>query len=268
MLWITLVCILLGSACCAEENRSSKERLKNSLDMEFVLVPSGSFWIGSPKSDKDRMPDEVHAQVTIGQDFYLGIHEVTQDQWKRVMNTQPWATAVKTNTKVGKQYPATWVSWEDAVAFCKQLSRLENKTYRLPTEAEWERACRGGKQTRFSFGDDLSQLPKHDWIDANSFQAKQPYAHQVGQKLSNPYGLFDMNGNVMEWCSDWYAKDFFRTASNVNPVNLRAGSQRVARGGSWFNLPYDCRAASRVSYEPGFASSFLGFRIVLERSEK
>jgi formylglycine-generating enzyme required for sulfatase activity len=176
------------------------------------------------------------------------------------MGTEPWKG--ETFVKEGDDYPAVYVSWDDAVEFCKKLSAMEGKVYRLPTEAEWEYACRGGTKTAFSFGDDKAELGKYAWFDGNADAIGEDYAHRVAQKLPNPFGLHDMHGNVWEWCSDW--KDAYPSTPLTDPRGPSSGSSRVLRGGSWYDVPRFVRCAGRGSNAPGYRSYDVGFRLVLE----
>ena len=176
--------------------------IENSIGMVLVPIPAGEFLMGSPETEPGRRDNEVQHQVTLTKPFLLGVHEVTQGQWQAVMGTTPWKG--KEFVKEGDDYPATYVSWHDAVEFCRKLSEKEGLEYRLPTEAEWEYACRAGTTTAYSFGDDASELGEYAWYRENARNVGQKYAHTVGQKKPNPWGLYDMHGNVWEWCSDWY----------------------------------------------------------------
>ncbi len=170
--------------------------------------------------------------------------EVTQRQWKSVMGTEPWKG--HDNVKEGDDYAATFVSHEDAVEYCRKLSAGYGGTYRLPTEAEWEYACRGGTRTAYSFGNSAGQLGQYAWFEDNAEEVDEEYAHRVGQKRSNGFGLYDMHGNVWEWCSDWF--------DNNNRF-------RVFRGGSWFSSSDHCRSAYRNRGTPDYRSNLLGFRV-------
>ncbi|MFM7866463.1 MAG: formylglycine-generating enzyme family protein, partial [Planctomycetaceae bacterium] len=158
------------------------------------------------------------------------------------------------------------VTWERAVAFCEWLSKKEGKPYRLPTEAEWEYACRGGTKTAFSFGNDEAELSKYAWwgggIVGNGNAKDEQYAHRVAQKLPNPFGLHDMHGNVYEWCSDWYGD--YPSTPLTDPRGPGSGSFRVLRGGSWNSVPYRVRCAGRSYGTPESRNSYFGFRLVLE----
>ena len=165
--------------------------------------------------------------------------------------------------KEGTDYAATYVSWEDATEFCKKLSVKEGKTYRLPTEAEWEYACRAGTTTKYGFGDDDSRLGDYaqNWAVGNAKNEK--YANAVGQKKPNAWGLYDMHGNVLEWCSDWHGYKYYGESPASDPTGLASGWLRVHRGGSWSNTPADCRSANRSVNSPGDRHDSLGFRSAL-----
>ncbi|MFM8477735.1 MAG: formylglycine-generating enzyme family protein [Planctomycetaceae bacterium] len=232
----------------------------NSIGIKLLLIPAGTFTQGSPAGEKDRDNDETQHQVTLSKPFYMGRTEVTQGQWKKVMGTEPWKG--KDYVQEGDDYPAVYVSWGDAVAFCKKLSAKEGKTYRLPTEAEWEYACRGGTKTAFSFGNHEADLGKYAWFDGNAWDINEKYAHRVAQKLPNPFGLHDIASNVWEWCSDWY--DDYPSTPLRDPHGPDSGSFRVLRGGSWHSGPGGVRCARRSSSTPENRYFDVGFRSVLE----
>jgi len=245
----------------AAANAGELKEVVNTIGMKLVLIPAGTFTMGSPASEKDRNDDETQHQVTLTKPFHMGRTEVTQGQWKKVMRTEPWKG--EEYVEEGDDYPAVLVSWNDAVEFCKKLSAMEGKVYRLPTEAEWEYACRGGTKTAFSFGDDEAELGKYAWFYGNADDIDENYAHRVAQKLPNPFGFYDMHGNVWEWCSDWYGA--YPSTALTDPRGPCSGSFRVLRGGSWCNEPYLVRCASRLDRPPeyrGYGS--VGFRLVLE----
>jgi formylglycine-generating enzyme required for sulfatase activity len=226
----------------------------NTLDMTFKEIPAGTFTMGSPEGEEDREDDETQHKVTITKAFYMQTTEVTQGQWKEVMGTEPWKG--KQYVKEGPDYPPVYVSWDDAVAYCKKLSEKEGKTYRLPTEAEWEYACRAGTQTAWSFGDDEKELGDYAWYDENADDIGEEYAHQVELKKANSFGLYDMHGNVCEWCLD--DATVARNGSNG------PGARRVLRGGSWLNSGTYTRSAFRKSVDSDARTNQYGFRVVLE----
>ena len=194
-----------------EGTKAGQSRKSNGLNTPLVWIPPGDFTMGSPKDEKDRSDDENQVQVTLTKGFWLGQHEVTQAEWQRVMQTTPWSG--NEDVKEGDDYPATFVSWDDAMKFCEKLTEQERSAgrlpsdwqYTLPTEAQWEYACRAGTKSRFSFGDDESDLGEYAWYGKNAGDIGEKYAHRVAQKKANPWGLYDMHGNVWEWCRDVYA---------------------------------------------------------------
>ena len=229
--------------------------------MKFRLIPAGTFTMGSPEDEPDRGGDESQHRVEISRDFYLGKYEVTQGEWKSVMGTEPWKG--ESSVQEGDDYPATYVSWEDALAFCQKLSSRDGVEYRLPSEAEWEYACRGGTESAYSFGADASDVGKYAWYDVNAWDIGEKYGHEVGEKLSNHFGLHDMHGNVWEWCGDWY--DDYDASTVQDPRGPNSGSSRVLRGGSFDDIAFVCRSACRFSYDPTHRGHRIGFRVVLVR---
>ena len=227
----------------------------NSVGMRMVRVPSGSFAMGSPRNEPGRDGDEdpLH-RVTLSGDFYLGETEVTQGQWKAVMEGNP-------SDRKGDDLPVESVSWDDAVAFCKALSAVEpGMRYRLPTEAEWEYACRAGTTTRFSSGDSEESLRDVAWFGDNSGR----HSHEVKTKAPNAWGLLDMHGNVYEWCADWFGG--YPSSGVTDPAGPSSGSFRVLRGGSWYDDARYCRSARRDRDWPGFRDPGLGFRVLAVRA--
>ena len=229
------------------------------LDLEMMPIPSGTFVMGSPSDEQDRDSDEgPQTTVTITKPFWLGKTEVTQSQWKAVMGNTP-------SRRNGDDLPVESVSWNDAVAFCEKLNEMKRATlpagyhYTLPTEAQWEYACRAGTTTRFYYGDDpsYSQLGQYAWYADNSSRK----THPVGEKLPNGWGLHDMHGNVWEWCLDRYRD--YPGGSVSDPQGPQSGSLRVFRGGSWHRIARDCRSANRFRYGPGRTLDYLGFRVAL-----
>ncbi len=225
----------------------------NSIGMEFVLIPEGEFRMGSPSDEGGRWDNEgpVH-KVTIEEAFYLGKFEVTQKQWREVMGNDP-------SYFEGDNLPVEQVSWNDVQEFIDKLNEMEGTNkYRLPSEAEWEYACRAGTTTRYYFGDDESSLSEYAWWDGNSGDK----THSVGQKKPNPWGLYDMHGNVYEWCQDRYHSDYDGAPSDGSAWESGSGSLRVLRGGRWLLHAGDCRSALRSFYAPGNRREYLGFRVL------
>jgi formylglycine-generating enzyme required for sulfatase activity len=237
--------------------------ITNTIGMKFNKIPAGTFMMGSPESEAHRKDNETQHPVTISKPFYMQTTEVTQGQWKAVMGTEPWKR--KSLVKEGPNYAATYVSWDDAIDYCKKLSEAESKTYRLPTEAEWEYACRAGTETRWSFGDDENKLGDYAWCDKNAKDIGEMYAHQVGLKKPNAFGLYDMHGNVFEWCHDYFEEDYYKQSPAKDPTGPTSGSSRVLRGGSW-DVFTRSRSARRGRDVAGFRYYLydLGFRLVRE----
>ena len=245
----------------------------NSIGMKLKLIPAGEFLMGSAKSPQELVSmfgldeedvkhfadEQPQHRVRITKPFYLGVTEVTQGQWDAAMGTRPWRG--RTDGKEGSEYAATSVTWEDAQAFCEALSRKESATYRLPTEAEWEYACRAGTTSVYYFGDDASRLEQYAWYLENAERVDEKYAHRVGQKKPNAFGLYDMHGNVWEWCADWYDSGYYANSKQSDPSGPSDGSYRVFRGGGWFDVAGYCRSAYRFRGEPAGRSILLGFRV-------
>jgi formylglycine-generating enzyme required for sulfatase activity len=226
--------------------RLTTPRLTNSIGMEFVLIAAGTFLMGS--DDGENLEQPVH-QVTISQPFYLGRYAVTQEQWVMVIG------ANRSDFTGDRNRPVEYVSWEDVQDFIQRLNAKERGAiYRLPTEAEWEYACRAGSKTAYSFGDDTRQLREYAWYGENSG------THPVGRKWPNAWGLYDMHGNVWEWVQDWYGK--YAPESVTDPQGPTSGSYRVIRGGSWGAGAGYCRSAYRGHGAPGTRAADLGFRLL------
>ncbi|MBI83195.1 MAG: hypothetical protein CMJ81_08370 [Planctomycetaceae bacterium] len=224
----------------------------NSLGIVLIPVPAGEFQMGSPASETGHQEDETRHLVQITKPFYLSAHEVTQQQYESVMGHNP--TYSKDADK-----PVENVIWNDALDFCGKLSEQEGQEYRLPTEAEWEYACRAGTITAYSFGDDASRLGQYAWHSGNSDYT----THTGGEKLPNHWGLYDMHGNVWEWCQDRYAP-YGSQQESMDPAGPEEGSFRVLRGGSFSYLPRNLRSADRFHDNPVFENTRYGFRLARE----
>jgi formylglycine-generating enzyme required for sulfatase activity len=222
----------------------------DSLGMKFVYIKPGSFMMGSPSGESGRDNDEKQHRVTLTKGFYMQTTEVTQGQWKAVMGSNP--SHFKNS---GDDRPVEQVSWNDVQEFIRKLNQKTGKNYRLPTEAEWEYACRAGSTTRFCFGDSDSSLGSYAWYSSNSGSK----SHTVAQKQPNAWGLYDMHGNVWEWCQDWYGN--YSTSSVTDPTGASSGSRRVYRGGGWSYYAWYCRSADRNSFSPDNRNGSLGFRL-------
>ena len=246
--------------------------LGKGVTMKVVLIPAGKFMMGSKFSAADTAqkyggPKDFHTnehpqhEVTISRSFYIGLYEVTQTQWRAVMGTEPWDGLEC--AKSGDNNAASYISWEDATKFCKALSEKTGRKVELPTEAQWEYACRAGATTVYCFGDDVSKLGDYAWYYENARDKDEKYAHAVGRKKPNAFGLYDMHGNVYEWCRDWYDGEFYGKAKDVDPENTTGTEFRVLRGGSWYTLDEHSRAANRSAGSIDEHFEFNGFRVVV-----
>ncbi len=258
-----------------QETPNEVDTFLNSAGMKLVKLPAGTFQMGCGVSTNeiarrfDRNIDHLNDErpqhnVRLSTSFYLATTEVTQGQWKVVMGTSPWSG--QTHVAEGDDYPATYISWDDAVNFCRRLSANENRVYRLPSEAEWEYACRAGTTSIFGFDTD-DRLGDHAWfddLDGNGNAKYEQHVHRVGKKRSNHWGLYDMHGNVFEWCSDWYGKEYYANSPGVDPKGPSSGSLRVIRGGACDTISLNCRAAYRGTGLPLFSNASRGFRVVCE----
>jgi formylglycine-generating enzyme required for sulfatase activity len=294
------------AGCFTIANAQSPKTITNSIGMKLVLIPKGTFTMGSPPNERGSEEDERQHEVTISKDYYLGAFEVTQAQYSAVMGVNP---SHFQDQKVAERHPETGrivkdvdasnhpvdqVSWNDAIAFCKRLSALQKeksagRKYRLPTEAEWEYACRARSNGAYCFGNDpleLIWLSVQNWKTGRDDKAIAYHAYvqdnrkmsnAVGGKLPNDFGLYDIHGNVTEWCMDWYGE--YPKSHVIDPTGPSSGKWRVQRGGSWSGVPgFGDRCARRSSSEPwkrskdhtdkknapDSAYSDYGFRVVLE----
>jgi formylglycine-generating enzyme required for sulfatase activity len=226
--------------------------LGRGVKMELVRIPAGEFLMGSPEDEGTRDVDEgPHHRVRISKPFYMGKYEVTQAQWKAVMGENP------SGIQGSGDLPVEQVSWYDSVDFCWNASRKTGKYIRLPSEAEWEYACRAGSTTAYSFGGSPDPLSQYAWYIDNS----DPKTHPMGQKKPNRWGLYDMHGNVWEWCADWYGESYYATSPASDPRGAASDEFRVVRGGSWLSRGRDCRSANRYWYMPDDRKHYIGFRV-------
>jgi formylglycine-generating enzyme required for sulfatase activity len=224
--------------------------LGGGVKMEFVRIPAGTFMMGSNNGRGNEKP--VH-KVTITRPFYIGKYEVTQEQWQAVMGKNP-------SKFTGAKNPVEMLAWSHCQEFLEKLNqKVRGAKCTLPTEAEWEYACRGRSTTEYCFGDDEKGLGDYAWYRENSGRT----THAVGQKKPNARGLYDMHGNVWEWCQDWYDVSCYKAGRRVDPKGPRTGHQRVLRGGSWNGHAAHCRSAYRGNLTPTNRSDNLGFRVVL-----
>ena len=239
-----------------EKTRKKKlkhlQKLTNAIGMEFVLLVPGEFLMGSPEGKGDAEEHPLH-KVYITKPFYLQITPVTQVQWMAVMDNNP-------SSFRGDDLPVNKISWQRAQDFLRRLNKSQKGSYRLPTEAEWEYACRAGSQTKYCFGDDRSRLGEYAWYAENSGDQ----THPVAKKKANAWGLFDMHGNVNEWVQDRYDEEYYHSSPAQDPRGPSEGDIRVIRGGCYGDIPYCNRSACRLRIPSRFYSSSMGLRIVRE----
>ncbi len=254
--------------------------LSDTVKLDLVWIPPGTFRMGSPKSEKGRQPDEIYHRVTISKGFWMSKYEITQAQWKAVMGNNQSDFRNGDNVRVKKptyfeagnsstfrgdsNLPVDSVSFKDTQNFIRKLNRQTRMAFRLPTEAEWEYACRAGTTTAFYFGNSLSS-------DMADFDGRHPYngskgvyrnrTTPVGSFKPNSFGLYDMHGNVWEWCRDWYGA--YSSKPVIDPTGPESGKYRVLRGGCWFLDAMYCRSAYRDKGYPDKRVGLLGFRLVL-----
>ena len=245
----------LGQKSVTEKPKKQKakvepETITNSIGMQFKLIPAGTFKMGSEDFDRSKPMHTVKIRKT----FYLSIYSVTQQEWNAIMGGNP-------STFNGSDLPVEMVSWNEVQEFIRKLNERESSVkYRLPSEAEWEYAARAGTTTRYSFGDDESDLGDYAWYNENSAGK----THPVGQKKSNPWGLYDMHGNVYEWVQDEWHDSYDGAPSDGSAWEGGDGTFRVFRGGSWSNFARYCRSAYCSINDPGYRYGFLGFRLLQE----
>ena len=251
--------------------------------LEMVKIPAGTFTMGCPSDERGRYDyyDWLPHEVTLTRGFYLGKYEVTQAQWEAVLGSNPASGA-----GVGDDYPVHTVSWNDCQTFVETLNGMGLGTFRLPTEAEWEYACRAGTDARFSFGDALEcadELDRYErdsycsimdeyvwWRGNNTYGGEQDGPKEVGRKLPNPWGLHNMHGNLWEWCSDWWdsPSDWweppYTRGPQVDPQGPSTGVHRATRGGGYYGNARNCRSAFRSYRLPDERYTYLGVRLVRE----
>jgi formylglycine-generating enzyme required for sulfatase activity len=280
-----LACLLAGLIVGgAARGQDAPRPITNSIGMKLVRIPAGKFLMGSPATETERDADEAQHEVAITRPFYLGVYPVTQEQFAAVMFKNP--SFFQRTKGGGPDHPVEQVRWGEAREFCRKLgARPEEKkagrTYRLPTEAEWEYACRAGTTTAFHVGDRLSSK------QAN-FNGNYPYGGadpgpflrrtaKVGSYAPNAWGLYDMHGNVLQWCSDWFDPDYYKKRPKADPkgppegvVPTTFGKDHfvVVRGGCWLDEGRACRSARRFRLQQSEPYRWTGFRVVCEVADK
>jgi formylglycine-generating enzyme required for sulfatase activity len=292
----------------SDQPQIDESSLVNSLGMRLVRIPAGGFLMGSPEDEPGRLANEgPRRRVTIGNPFFIGAHEVTVGQFAAFVRDSGHVTDAERDEeggfgidlstakirqipgidwrnpgfpgfRQGDDHPVLLISWNDAEMFCRWLGQRENRTYRLPTEAEWEYAARGGRDSAFWSGDGpealvgvaniadrrlRGALPAADW--AETWDDGYSFTAPVGSYSANPFGLYDMHGNVWEWIADWQGDEYYTVGPAVDPQGPDTGSFRAIRGGGWFNPAAQNRAAQRIYFAPSFRYCLLsGFRVVME----
>lgn len=252
------VIVVIAMLTCNGYAQEHKEKIKNSIGMEFVLIKPGKFVMGSPEGEPGRFPGERSHSVNLTSPFYMQTTEVTQGQWISIMHENP-----SSNKRCGDNCPVEQVSWDDVQKFIQKLNQKEGtEKYRLPREAEWEYAWRAGNASAFPNGNitelqcnrdpNLDAIAWYCWNSQNRVQA-------VGQKKPNAWGLYDMAGNVQEWCQDWFGP--YPYDEVTNPKGPPSGSYRVMRGGAWYSSASDCRCASRFGSPARYRFRHIGFRL-------
>ena len=307
---IVLGMVVLVTMTCADEAKQPTKQVEpatNSIGMKLAAIPAGEFLMGSPETEPGRGQDEQQHRVRITKPFLLGVYEVTFKQYREFVKASGYKTDAERDGTGGwgfdakspdspyrrkpefnwsnngfadiDDHPVFNVSWNDAVAFCAWLSKQEGKTYRLPTEAEWEYACRAGTNTRYWHGDDPEGLVKvgnvldasavklFDTLKKHAVTENDGYAitAPVGKFRPNAFGLYDMHGNVAEWCGDWYGVDYYGESPADEPQGPATGTGRVFRGGAWRDDPVLDRSAARDLSEPTYRGGRVGFRALCEK---
>jgi formylglycine-generating enzyme required for sulfatase activity len=293
---VATLAFAFGDACLAGEpvdvdppadkmrgEEAGQERDDNAPSIKFVWCPAGFFQMGTaptgaPGGADGGNPDEVNpdgapareeirpAKVFLTRGYWLGKFEVTQAQWRQVMKTEPWKN--QPQVEEGDEFPATHIGWKEAMEFCARLTKREREAgrlpkdweYTLPTEAQWERACRARSETIFCCGDNEQSLHDYAWFAASV--GEESFAHRVGQKKPNAWGLHDMHGNVWEWCKDLHA-DPLPGGRDPEVKTSNEPAVRMNRGGSWGNAASSCRSALRSRNLTTTRNEFLGFRAAL-----
>ena len=253
--------LLIGGGANLCEAQPPKE-ITNSIGMKLVLIPKGTFMMGAPFDESGAGNDEAQHKVTISNEYYLGINEVTQSQYEKVMGANPSVFNASQINGDSSMHPVENVSWVNAVAFCRKLSKLPEeknagRVYRLPTEAQWEFACRADSSTMYYYGENPLRIIKYAWFRGNS----REQTHPVEQKIANAWGLYDMHGNVWEWCSDWYGE--YPKDPVSDPTGPKEGDYKVIRSGSYDGDLAFCRSGKRGRFDPYLNYHNIGFRVAM-----
>lgn len=239
----------------SKKKQAQYEELVREILNDMVLIPSGSFLMGSNDGEDDERP--IHNVLL--NSFCLNKYEVTQRQWVELMETRPWQGSEY--VKEGDNIPVVNVSWYDVKGFIRKLNRVSGRKFRLPTEAEWEYASRAGSTSRFSYGSLKLRLSQYAWYYDNAFKKEEMFAHEVGTLKPNKWGLYDMMGNVYEWCWDWYKRNYYNKSPVQHPKGPKHSPYKVVRGGDWARTDYFIRVSSRRYYHPHYKDVNVGFRL-------
>jgi len=273
VVWIHISSLLPGNGMSASAEKVGGKKYTNSLGMKFVYIQPGRFTMGSPENETQRNQDEKQRGVTISKGFFMQDMkgflptEMSQAHWLKIMGSNP---SYLKNPR--RNLPIENVSYHDVSRFLESLNGMEKKgKYRLPTEAEWEYACRAGTATPFYFGKCITtgqanfngDYPMGDCPEGDNRKKTVP----VSSFRKNPWGLYDMHGNVWEWCSNWYSRTPYELGNNIDPKGPEKGKYKVIKGGSWKFMAHDARSANRDRCAPDLGLCYIGFRLVYEPRE-
>lgn len=256
--WCWILIVFVSTVLKSYANRDTVVWINEDTPVHFVLIEGGTFQMGSPETEHRRDGDEspVH-EVEISKAFYMGQFEITQKQFEAVMNYNP---SIFDDFDTSPNHPVENLSWNEVDQFIQKLNELNIGKFRLPTEAEWEYACRAGTETSYYWGNEMSANGQSEYTWANS--RSMAMTHPVGEKKPNPWGLYDMSGNVWEWCSDWYGP--YQENASLNPKGMGNGKNKVFRGGSWYDFYESHRCANRHRHGTDKGYTAIGFRLVME----
>jgi formylglycine-generating enzyme required for sulfatase activity len=254
---LAAVAALVALTAAHADKKAPPKNFTNAIGMKFVWIPAGNFVMGSPKQEKERAESELQHKVTLTKGFYMGAYTVTQEEWQALMGNNPSRFSGQ------KNLPVEQVTWDECQQFAKKMREKDKKPYRLPTEAEWEFACRAGTTTPFYFGENIStELVNyngdHTYADGKKGVDRKKTT-PVGSFPANAWGLYDMHGNVWNWCEDWHGE--YAKKDVADPKGPDTGNMRVLRGGSWYYEPGYCRSAHRHSGDPDVRYGNVGFRL-------
>lgn len=243
---LALTFLTLGVRASDAPGKTLSLDLGGGVKLEMVLIPAGKFMMGSDKGG-----EKPAHEVTITKPFYMGKFTVTQAQYQQVIGSNP-------SKFKGAENPVDSISWEVAQKFCAKASEITKMTITLPTEAQWEYACRAGSKTAYYNGDTEADLEKAGWYSVNA----KDTTHPCGKKEPNAWGLYDMHGNIWQWCMDWHDSTYYAKSPKEDPQGPESGATRVMRGGTYDTTAYGCRSAYRYSFEPARKFENMGFRVI------